>query len=241
MSSTAKKSGSNYILNGEKYWIENSPMADVMIVYVKDEQNTLRGFILERGMNGLETPLIEGRISCPISQTGGINMVNVEVPESQMMPKVKGLGAPMHCVNIARLAISWGVLGAAEDCFHKAVDYSLERKQFDSCIGGYQLVQQKFANIQTEIALALQASLQVSRLYDQGLAPPEMISLIKRNNVIKSMDIARQCRDILGGNGILDSYGVMRHLVNLETVSLFFIETKNISLIYMVEQEIYIV
>lgn len=154
MTATAVKKGNKYVLNGEKYWIENSTMGDVFIVYAKDEKNTLRGFILERSMPGLETPLIQGRISCPISQTGGIIMENIEVDEKNMIPGVKGLAAPMNCINIARLAIAWGVLGAAEDCFHRARDYAMQRRQFGGPIAGYQLIQKKLADIQTEIALA---------------------------------------------------------------------------------------
>jgi len=227
METRAKKKGKSYILNGSKTWITNSPIADVFVVWAKDDTNTIRGFILEKGMKGLSAPKIEGKFSLRASITGMIMMEDVEVPEENLLPNVSGLKGPFGCLNNARYGIAWGALGAAEFCFHTARNYALERKQFGKPIASKQLIQKDFADFQTEIALGLQACLQVGRLKDQELATPEMISLIKLNSCNKAIAIARQSRDILGGNGISDEYHIIRHSMNLEAV-ITYEGTKNI-------------
>jgi len=227
METRAKKKGKSYILNGSKTWITNSPIADVFVVWAKDDTNAIRGFILEKGMKGLSAPKIEGKFSLRASITGMIMMEDVEVPEENLLPNVSGLKGPFGCLNNARYGIAWGALGAAEFCFHTARNYALERKQFGKPIASKQLIQKDFADFQTEIALGLQACLQVGRLKDQELATPEMISLIKLNSCNKAIAIARQSRDILGGNGISDEYHIIRHSMNLEAV-ITYEGTKNI-------------
>jgi len=213
--------GDHYVLNGSKTWITNSPIADVFVIWAKDDNGDIRGFILEKGMKGLSAPKIEGKLSLRASITGQIVMDDVMVPKSNIFPNVKGLKGPFSCLNNARFGISWGALGAAEYCFHTARQYALDRKQFGKPIAQTQLIQKKFADMQTEISLALMACLQVSRLKDANNYSPEMISMVKRNSCGKSLDIARQCRDILGGNGISEEYQVIRHMINLETVNTY--------------------
>ena len=204
-------------------WISNAPIADVFVVWAKSDAHdgAIRGFILEKGMAGLTAPKIDGKLSLRASVTGEIVLDNVEVSEDALLPNVLGLKGPFGCLNRARYGISWGVMGAAEFCWHAARQYGLDRKQFDRPIAQTQLFQKKLADMQTEIALGLQASLRVGRLLDQAEAAPEMISLIKRNNCGKALDIARLARDMHGGNGISDEYQVMRHMNNLETVNTY--------------------
>ena len=223
MKTVAKKSEGGYILNGSKMWISNSPFADVFVVWAKSEAHDgkIRGFILEKGMKGLSAPKIEGKLSLRASTTGEIVLDNVEVSEDQLLPNVSGLKGPFGCLNRARYGISWGVMGAAEDCWFRSRQYGLDRKQFNKPLAGTQLFQKKLADMQTEIALGLQASLRVGRLMDEGRAAPEMISIVKRNNCGKALDIARQARDMHGGNGIQAEYHVMRHASNLETVNTY--------------------
>lgn len=221
MSTRAKDMGDHYLLNGTKTWITNSPIADVFVVWAKDDNNDIRGFVLERAMLGLSTPKIEGKFSLRASQTGMIVMEDVKVPKENRFPTVKGLTGPFSCLNSARYGISWGALGAAEDCFHRARSYTLDRKQFGVPLAATQLIQFKFANMLTEINLGLHACLQVGRLKDEGKLAAEMVSLVKRNSCGKSLDIARQCRDILGGNGICDEYHIIRHVMNLEAVNTY--------------------
>ncbi|CAG8643117.1 3765_t:CDS:2, partial [Ambispora leptoticha] len=222
MTTTARKENGVYILHGTKTWITNSPIADVFIVWAKTkEDNKIRGFILEKGMKGLWTPVIKGKLSLRASITGMIMMDNVEVPEENLLPNVHGLKGPFSCLNGARLGISWGVLGAAEFCLAQARDYALNRYQFGAPIAKFQLIQKKFADANTEIAIGMQAVLRVSQLKDQGKAASEMISLIKRNSCGKALDIARSMRDILGGNGISDEYHIMRHEQNLCTTNTY--------------------
>jgi len=227
METRAKKKGKSYILNGSKTWITNSPIADVFVIWAKDDTGAIRGFILEKGMKGLSAPKIEGKFALRASITGMIMMEDVEVPEENIFPNVSGLKGPFGCLNNARYGIAWGALGAAEFCFHTARDYAVERKQFGKPIASKQLIQKDFADFETEIALGLQGCLQVGRLKDQGLATPEMISLIKLNSCNKAIAIARQARDILGGNGISDEYHIIRHSMNLEAV-ITYEGTKNI-------------
>lgn len=212
-----------YTLNGTKSWITNSPIADVFIIWAKSDadNNKIRGFILERGMKGLTTPKIEGKFSLRASVTGQIAMEDVIVPAENLLPKAFGLGGPFGCLNNARYGIAWGVLGAAEFCFHTARQYSLDRLQFKRPLAMNQLVQKKLADMATEISLGQGVCLQVGRLKDQGRAIPEMVSLIKRNNCGKALDIARTARDMLGGNGISDEYHVIRHAMNLEAVNTY--------------------
>jgi glutaryl-CoA dehydrogenase len=210
-----------YALSGAKMWITNSPIADVFVVWAKDDAGDIRGFILEKGMKGLSAPKIEGKFSLRASITGEIVMDEVFVPEENMFPEIKGLKGPFGCLNKARYGIAWGAMGAAEFCWHAARQYTLDRKQFDRPLAATQLVQLKLANMQTEITLGLQAALRVGRLMDEGRAAPEMISLIKRNNCGKALDIARVSRDMHGGNGISDEYGVIRHVMNLEAVNTY--------------------
>ncbi|CAF0775491.1 unnamed protein product [Brachionus calyciflorus] len=210
-----------YILNGSKSWITNSPIADIAIVWAKCEDKRIRGFILERSMKGFSTPKIEGKFSLRASITGQIAMDDVHVPEENLLPHIDGLAGPFGCLNSARYGIAWGVMGAAEFCFHTSRQYTLDRKQFGRPLAQNQLIQKKYADMVTEIALGLQACLQVGRLKDQDKATPEMISLIKRNNCGKALDIARSARDTLGGNGISDEYHIIRHCMNLEAVNTY--------------------
>lgn len=221
MDTKARKDGDHYILNGSKMWITNSPIADVFMIWAKDENNEIRGFVLDRDMPGIETPKIEGKFSLRASDTGSIMLSDVRVPEKNMFTTVKGLKGPFSCLNNARFGIAWGTLGAAEFCLHQARQYCLDRKQFNKPLAQTQLIQKKFADMLTEIALGTHAVLQVSRLKDEGKVAPEMISLVKRNNCGKALDIARQCRDALGGNGIVDEYHIIRHVMNLESVNTY--------------------
>ncbi len=217
------RTAGGYRLTGSKMWISNAPIADVFVIWAKSEahDNEIRGFILEKGMKGLSAPKIGGKLSLRASITGEVVMDNVEVGEDALLPDVSGLKGPFGCLNRARYGISWGVLGAAEDCWHRARSYGLDRKQFGRPLAATQLYQKKLADMQTEITLGLQASLRVGRLMDEGKMAPEMISLIKRNNCGKALDIARQARDMHGGNGIQIGYHVMRHSQNLETVNTY--------------------
>ncbi|MGB6119847.1 MAG: acyl-CoA dehydrogenase [Mesorhizobium sp.] len=219
MTTRARKVDSGYRLTGSKTWITHAPIADLMIVWAKDDEGVIRGFILERGMQGLATSKIEGKFSVRASPTGQIHMDDVFVPEENRLPNAHGLGAPFGCLNNARFGICWGSLGAAEFCWHAARDYALNRKQFGKPIAANQLIQKKLVDMQTEITLALVSTIHLSRLRDEGKASPEMVSLLKRNNTGKSLDIARVARDIHGGNGISDEYHVIRHVMNLETLN----------------------
>jgi glutaryl-CoA dehydrogenase len=221
MKTRAKKVANGYQLSGTKTWISNSPVADIMIVWAKDDEGIIRGFIIERDSKGLSTPKIEGKLSLRASTTGQIVMEDVFCSEEQILPNASGLSAPFACLNSARYGISWGALGAAEFCFETARQYSLDRMMFGKPIAATQLVQSKLVEMQTEIALGFQAALRVGRLMDSNESDANMVSLIKRNNVSKSLDVARNARDILGGNGISDEYHVMRHMVNLETVKTY--------------------
>jgi glutaryl-CoA dehydrogenase len=211
----------NYILNGSKNWITNSPIADVFIIWAKDNNNDIRGFILEKGMNGLSCPKIEGKFSLRTSNTGMIFMDNVIVPKENVLPYVKGLKGPFSCLNNARYGISWGVLGAAEDCYLRAREYCLDRKQFNRPLAANQIVQLKLTEMLTEITIGTQASLRIGRLIDENILIPENISIIKRNNCLKALTVARNARDMLGGNGISDEYHVIRHMLNLEAVNTY--------------------
>ena len=221
MKTRAKKVDGGYVLNGAKMWISNSPIADVAVVWGKTEDGVIRGFIVERGMKGFSTPVIEGKISLRASITGEIVLDNVEVPEANLLPNAKGLGGPFGCLNKARYGIAWGVMGAAEDCWHRARQYTLDRKQFGKPLAATQLVQKKLADMQTEIALGLQGCLALGRGLERGTIAPPAISLMKRNNCGKSLEIARMARDMHGGNGISEEYHVIRHMVNLETVNTY--------------------
>ena len=221
MISRARKVDGGYLLKGAKMWITNSPVADVFVIWAKDDRGVIRGFILERGMKGLSTPKIEGKLSLRISITGEVVMDDVFVPEENLLPEVEGLKGPFGCLNKARYGIAWGALGAAEFCWHAARDYTMERKQFGRPLAATQLIQKKLADMQTEITLGLQTVLRVGRLMDEGRAAPEMVSMIKRNSCGKSLDIARLARDMHGGNGVSDEYHVMRHLMNLEAVNTY--------------------
>lgn len=221
MKTNAKQTAGGYILNGAKMWITNSPIADIAIVWAKDEGGVIRGFIVERGMKGFSTPKIEGKMSLRASITGEIVLEDVFVPEENLLPNVQGLSGPFGCLNKARYGIAWGAMGAAEDCFHRARQYQLDRKQFGRPLAANQIPQLKMANMQTEIALGLQAALTVGRSIDDGTWSPEMVSLIKRNNCGKALDIARTARDMHGGNGISAEYHVIRHAINLETVNTY--------------------
>jgi glutaryl-CoA dehydrogenase len=248
MKTNAVLKDGNYILNGSKNWITNSPIADVLVIWAKDENNDVRGFILEKDMKGISCPKIDGKFSLRTSNTGMIFMDNVVVPKENMLPNVKGLKGPFSCLNNARYGISWGVLGAAEDCYLRAREYSLDRKQFNRPLAANQLVQFKLAEMLSEITLGTQASLRVGRMLDEGRATsgvpegvgggkfsgattqgvanedvviPENISIVKRNNCVKSLNIARNARDMLGGNGISDEYHVIRHMLNLEAVNTY--------------------
>ncbi|MBI3146506.1 MAG: acyl-CoA dehydrogenase [Pseudogulbenkiania sp.] len=221
MKSRARKVDGGYLLKGSKMWITNSPIADVFVVWAKDDGGEIRGFVLEKGMQGLSAPKIHGKFSLRASVTGEIVMDDVFVPEENLLAGVKGLKGPFGCLNKARFGIAWGAMGAAEFCWHAARQYTLDRKQFGRPLAANQLIQLKLANMQTEIALGLSAALQVGRLLDAGQAAPEMISLIKRNNCGKALDIARVARDMHGGNGIADEFHVIRHLMNLEAVNTY--------------------
>jgi glutaryl-CoA dehydrogenase len=226
MITRAKPVDGGFIMKGAKMWITNAPIADVFVVWAKlesegDGQSAIRGFILEKGMKGLTAPKIEGKMSLRASITGEIVMDDVFVPEANMLPNVSGLKGPFGCLNKARYGIAWGALGAAEDCWHRARQYTLDRVQFGRPLAQNQLIQKKLADMQTEIALGLQGCFRVGRLMDEGQAVPEMISLIKRNSCGKALDVARMARDMHGGNGIHDEYHVIRHMINLETVNTY--------------------
>ncbi|MGO4871841.1 MAG: acyl-CoA dehydrogenase [Roseiarcus sp.] len=223
MRTRAEKISGGYRLNGAKTWISNAPIADVFVVWAKSaaHDNQIRGFILEKGMKGLSAPKIEGKLSLRASITGEIALDNVEVGDDALLPNVSGLKGPFGCLNRARYGISWGVLGAAEDCWLRARQYGLDRKQFGRPLAATQLFQKKLADMQTKIALGLQGSLRVGRLLDEGRAAPEMISMMKRNNCGEALDVARSARDMHGGNGIQIGYHVMRHAANLETVNTY--------------------
>ncbi len=219
MSSRARRIPGGWRLSGTKTWITHAPIADLMIVWAKDESGKVAGFILDRGMPGLTTSRIEGKFSVRASPTGQIHMDDVFVPDAQWLEGARGISAPFTCLNNARFGICWGAMGAAEFCWHAARQYALDRRQFGRPLAANQLIQKKLADMQTEIALGLHACLHLSRLRDQGLASPEMVSLLKRNCAGKALDIARNARDIHGGNGIADEYHVIRHMLNLETVN----------------------
>ena len=223
MKTVAKKTADGYVLNGAKMWISNSPIADVFVVWAKSEAHggAIRGFVLEKGMPGLSAPKIGGKLSLRASVTGEIVMKDVAVSEDALLPGVEGLKGPFGCLNRARYGIAWGVMGAAEDCWHRARQYGLDRVQFGRPLAQTQLFQKKLADMQTEIALGLQAALRAGRMLDDGSCAPEVISLIKRNNCGKALDIARAARDMHGGNGIMAEYHVMRHAQNLETVNTY--------------------
>lgn len=223
MKTRAVKTKDGYKLTGSKTWISNSPIADVFVVWAKSEahDNEIRGFVLEKGMKGLSAPKIGGKLSLRASITGEIVMDGVDVSEEAMFPEVQGLKGPFECLNRARYGIAWGVMGAAEFCWHAARQYTLDRMQFGKPLAATQLVQKKLADMQTEITLGLQAALRVGRLFDEGKMAPEQISLIKRNNCGKALDIARMSRDMHGGNGISEEFQIMRHMINLETVNTY--------------------
>jgi glutaryl-CoA dehydrogenase len=223
MITRAAKVDGGYSLTGAKIWITNSPIADIAVVWAKSaaHDNQIKGFIVERGTKGFSTPKIEGKVSLRASITGEIVLDNAFVPEENLLPNVSGLKGPFGCLNKARFGIAWGVMGTAEFCWHAARQYTLDRKQFGRPLAANQLIQKKLADMQTEITLGLQAALQVGRLMDSGNWAPEMVSLIKRNNCGKSLDIARMSRDMHGGNGVSDEYGVIRHMVNLESVNTY--------------------
>jgi glutaryl-CoA dehydrogenase len=221
MITRAKKVDGGYRLSGAKIWITNSPIADVFVVWAKDDAGEIRGFVLEKGWQGLSAPVIHGKVGLRASITGEIVMDNVFCPEENAFPDVRGLKGPFTCLNSARYGISWGALGAAEACWHTARQYTLDRKQFGRPLAANQLIQKKLADMQTEITLALQGCLRLGRMKDEGTAAVEITSIMKRNSCGKSLDIARMARDMLGGNGISDEYGVARHLVNLEVVNTY--------------------
>ena len=221
MMSRATRAAGGYVLTGTKSWITNSPIADVFVVWAKDEAGDIRGFVLERGFPGLSAPPIHGKVGLRTSLTGEIVMDNVFCPEENAFPDVRGLKGPFTCLNSARYGIAWGALGAAEDCWHRARAYVMERTQFGRPLAANQLIQKKLADMQTEIALGLQACLRLGRMKDEGAVPPEVTSMLKRNSAGKALDIARAARDMLGGNGIIDEFGIIRHLVNLEVVNTY--------------------
>ena len=221
METKAVETQGGYILNGSKTWITNSPIADILIIWAKDEQSILRGFIVERGFKGLETPALKGKFSLRASTTGMIHLSDVFVPEENKLPHVKSFKGPFSCLDSARYGIAWGALGAAEFCWHAALQYTLDRKQFGKPLAANQLIQKKLADMQTEISLALQGSLRVGRLKDQGKSTPDMVSLIKRNSTGKALEIARIARDMHGANGVSDEYHVIRHVMNLEAVNTY--------------------
>jgi len=221
MTTRAKKVDGGFELSGNKSWISNSPIADVFIVWAKDDEGTIRGFILEKGAKGLSAPPIHGKVGLRTSITGEIVMDRVFCPDDHAFPEVRGLRGPFTCLNSARYGIVWGALGAGEDCWLRARDYVMERKQFGRPLAANQLVQKKLADMQTEITLGLQGALRLGRLKEQGDAAPEMTSMLKRNSCGKALDVARLARDMMGGNGIVDEFGVIRHLVNLEVVNTY--------------------
>jgi glutaryl-CoA dehydrogenase len=221
MVTRAKKVAGGYSLSGSKMWISNSPIADVFVVWAKDDEGAIRGFVLDKGSKGLSAPAIHGKIGLRASITGEVVMDGVFCPEENAFPEVRGLKGPFTCLNSARYGIAWGALGAAEDCWHRARQYVLDRKQFGRPLAANQLIQKKLADMQTEIALGLQGCLRLGRMKDEGTASVEITSILKRNSCGKSLDIARQARDMMGGNGISDEFGVARHLVNLEVVNTY--------------------
>jgi glutaryl-CoA dehydrogenase len=221
METRAKRVDGGYSLSGAKMWITNSPLADVFVIWAKDDAGDIRGFILEKGWKGLSAPKIQGKVGMRVSTTGEVVMDNVFVPEENMLPNVRGLKGPFTCLNSARYGIAWGALGAAEFCWHTARQYTLDRKQFGRPLAATQLVQKKLADMQTEITLGLQSCLRLGRMKDEGTAAVEITSIMKRNSGGKALDIARTARDMLGGNGISDEYGVIRHVVNLEVVNTY--------------------
>jgi glutaryl-CoA dehydrogenase len=223
MLTRAKQVDGGYLISGAKNWITNSPIADVFIIWAKSDahDNKIKGFILERGMKGLESPKIEGKFSLRASTTGMIQMDEVFVPEENILPNVSGLAGPFGCLNRARYGIAWGTMGAAEFCWHAARQYTMDRKQFGKPLAQTQLIQKKLADMQTEISLGLQGCLRMGRLFDAHKVPAELISLMKRNNCGKALDIARTARDMHGGNGVSDEYGVIRHVMNLEAVNTY--------------------
>jgi glutaryl-CoA dehydrogenase len=221
MLSNAKKVDGGYLLNGSKTWITNAPIADVFVIWAKDEQGVLRGFIAEKNTSGLVVKKLEGKFALRASTTGQIFMEDVFIPDEDMLPDVQSFRGPFSCLNIARYGIAWGVLGAAEFCWDQARNYTMERKQFGAPLASKQLVQKKLADMETEINLGLQAALRVGRLIDEERFKPEMISLIKRNNCQKALDVARNARDMHGGNGVIDEYHVIRHTMNLEAVNTY--------------------
>ena len=217
----AKSVDGGYSLSGAKMWISNSPIADVFVVWAKNDEGKIKGFILEKGMGGLSAPKIEGKLALRASVTGQIVMEDVFVEESQMLPNIEGLKGPFSCLNNARYGIAWGALGAAETCWHTARDYVMDRKQFDKPLGSNQIIQLKLADMQTDISIGLQGCYRAGQLMDDHNISPELISLIKRNSTGKALEIARKSRDMLGGNGISDEYPIMRHMVNLEVVNTY--------------------
>ncbi|QPC42021.1 acyl-CoA dehydrogenase [Kaustia mangrovi] len=221
MKTRAKRVPGGFVLNGAKTWITNSPISDIAVVWAKLEDEGIHGFVVERGADGFSTPAIEGKVSLRASITGEIVLDDVKVPETAILPNARGLGGPFGCLNKARYGIAWGAMGAAEFCWHAARDYTLERKQFDRPLAANQLIQKKLADMQTEIALGLQGALALGRMLEAGKAAPPSISLMKRNNCGKALDVARMARDMHGGNGISDEYHVIRHMVNLETVNTY--------------------
>ena len=221
MISNFKSDGDDVILNGAKMWISNSPIADVFVVWAKNDEGKIKGFILEKGMEGLSAPKIEGKLALRASVTGQIVMDEVFVEESQMLPNIEGLKGPFSCLNNARYGIAWGALGAAETCWHTARDYVMDRKQFDRPLGSNQIIQLKLADMQTDISIGLQGCYRAGQLMNDNNISPELISLIKRNSTGKALEIARKSRDMLGGNGISDEYPIMRHMVNLEVVNTY--------------------
>jgi len=221
MVTRAKKTKGGYSLSGSKMWISNSPIADVFVVWAKDDEGAIRGFVLDKGSKGLSAPAIHGKVGLRASITGEIVMDGVFCPEENAFPEVRGLKGPFTCLNSARYGIAWGALGAAEDCWHRARQYVLDRKQFGRPLAANQLVQKKLADMQTEITLGLQGCLRLGRMKDEGTASVEITSILKRNSCGKSLDIARLARDMMGGNGISDEFGVARHLVNLEVVNTY--------------------
>jgi glutaryl-CoA dehydrogenase len=221
MVTRARKIDGGWVLNGAKMWISNAPYADVFVVWAKDDAGEIRGFVLEKGTRGLTAPKIEGKFSLRTSPTGEIVLADVHVGDDALLPNVKGLKGPFGCLNKARYGIAWGAMGAAEFCWHAARQYTLDRKAFGKPLAANQLIQLKLADMQTEIALGLQAALRTGRLMDEGRATPEMVSLIKRNNCGKALDIARKSRDMHGGNGIADEFHVIRHVLNLEAVNTY--------------------
>ena len=221
MITRAKKVAGGYSLSGSKMWITNSPIADVFVIWAKDDEGAIRGFVLDKGAKGLSTPKIEGKVGLRASITGEVVMDEVFCPEENAFPEVRGLKGPFTCLNSARYGIAWGALGAAEDCFHRARQYTLDRKQFGKPLAANQLVQKKLADMLSEIAIGLQGCLRLGRMKDEGTASTDLTSIMKRNSCGKALDIARTARDMLGGNGISDEFGVARHLVNLEVVNTY--------------------